>query len=165
MNFEELIEQVKHIPYGRNSNRTDFSLVVKENKGTCSSKHAFLKESANKHHIENVKLFIGVFKMTEKNTPKITPLLSRNTINYIPEAHCYLKVNENVVDVTSETSFYENIKNDILEEFEIEAEQVTNWKIKFHQDFIKNWIMENDISLSFNEVWKIREECIEKLAE
>lgn len=164
MNFEELIEQVKHIPYGRNSNRTDFSLVVKENKGTCSSKHAFLKEHANKHHIENVKLFIGVFKMNEQNTPKITPLLSDNTIDYIPEAHCYLKVNENVVDVTSETSFYENIKNDILEEIEIEADQVTNWKIKFHQDFIKNWIMENDISLSFNEVWKIREECIEKLS-
>jgi hypothetical protein len=44
MDFEALIEKVKNIPYGRNSNRTDFSLVISENKGTCSSKHAFLKD-------------------------------------------------------------------------------------------------------------------------
>ena len=43
MSFEELIVKVKNLPYGRNANRYDFSLVLSENKGTCSSKHAFLK--------------------------------------------------------------------------------------------------------------------------
>jgi hypothetical protein len=54
MDFIELIEKVKHIPYGRNSNRYDFTLVISENKGTCSSKHAFLKDFANKNNIPNI---------------------------------------------------------------------------------------------------------------
>lgn len=165
MNFEELIEKVKHIPYGRNSNRNDFSLVLKENKGTCSSKHAFLKEYADENNIENVKLFIGVFKMNEINTPKIAPLLSNNAIDYIPEAHCYLKIDGNVIDVTSENLFYENIKNDILEEIEIEPIQVVDWKINYHKEFINNWLDNSIESKTFNDIWAIREQCISKLAE
>ena len=75
MNFDELIEKVKNIPYGRNANRYNFSLVLSENKGTCSSKHAFLKDFADKNEIENVKLYIGIFKMNEVNTPKLGDLL------------------------------------------------------------------------------------------
>lgn len=165
MNFEELIEKVKHIPYGRNSNRSDFSLVLKENKGTCSSKHAFLKEYADENNIENVKLFIGVFKMNEINTPKITPLLSDNAINYIPEAHCYIKIKDAVIDVTNSTSFHESIKNDILEEIEIEPKQVVTFKVDYHQNFIKKWCNDEAISISFDEIWAIREVCIQRLAE
>ncbi len=51
MNFDELIEKVKNIPYGRNANRYNFSLVLSENKGTCSSKHAFLKDFADKEDL------------------------------------------------------------------------------------------------------------------
>ena len=87
MNFETLIEKVKNIPYGRNANRYDFSLVLSENKGTCSSKHAFLKDFADKNEIENVKLYIGIFKMNETNTPKLGDLLSNNKSKYIPKAH------------------------------------------------------------------------------
>ncbi len=45
--WNELTHFIRHLPYGRNSNRTDLSLVIKEQKGTCSSKHALLKEIAN----------------------------------------------------------------------------------------------------------------------
>ena len=38
MDFEALIEKVKNIPYGRNSNRTDFSLVISENKRSASNR-------------------------------------------------------------------------------------------------------------------------------
>ena len=133
--FEVLIEKIKNIPYGRNSNRSDFSLVIKEQKGTCSSKHAFLKDYADKNQITNVKLFIGIFKMTELNTTKIYPL-----------------------------SFYDKIKNDILEEIEIEPDQVVEFKIQFHQTFLKNWISKSHQSKTFEEIWNIREKCIQKLS-
>ena len=58
--WEDLLIYVKNISYGRNANREDLSLVLKENKGTCSSKHAFLKEIANLNKIPNVKLIIGI---------------------------------------------------------------------------------------------------------
>ena len=41
--WNELTEFIKILPYGRNKNRTDFGLVLSEQKGTCSSKHALLK--------------------------------------------------------------------------------------------------------------------------
>ena len=165
MNFETLIEKVKNIPYGRNANRYDFSLVLSENKGTCSSKHAFLKDFADKNEIENVKLYIGIFKMNEVNTPKLGDLLSKNNINYIPEAHCYLKINQIPVDATTSDSFYDKIKHDILEEIEIIPNQVSDFKVAYHKAFLKKWIEETNQNNTFEEIWRIREECISKLSE
>lgn len=163
MNFDTLIEKVKHIPYGRNSNRTDFSLVISENKGTCSSKHAFLKDYADKNNIPNIELTIGIYKMNEQNT-QIGTTLSENNIDFIPEAHCYLKINGEVVDVTNSSSDFNKIKNDILEEITIEPNQVSDFKVNFHKTFIQNWIIENRINYSFEEIWAIREQCIENLS-
>lgn len=163
MNFDTLIEKVKHIPYGRNSNRTDFSLVISENKGTCSSKHAFLKDYADKNNITNIELTIGIYKMNEQNN-QIGTTLSENNIDYIPEAHCYLKINGEVVDVTNPSSDFNKIKNDILEEITIEPNQVSDFKVNYHKAFIQNWIIENKISYSFEEIWAIREQCIENLS-
>jgi hypothetical protein len=165
MNFETLIEKVKNIPYGRNANRYDFSLVLSENKGTCSSKHAFLKDFADNNGIENVKLYIGIFKMNETNTPKLGDLLSNNKIEYIPEAHCYLKINQVPVDVTTVDSFYDKIKQDIVEEIEITPNQVSDFKVTYHKAFLKNWIKETNQNNTFEEIWEIREQCISKLSE
>ena len=165
MNFETLIEKVKNIPYGRNANRYDFSLVLSENKGTCSSKHAFLKDFADKNEIENVKLYIGIFKMNETNTPKLGDLLSNNKIKYIPEAHCYLKINQVPVDVTTVDSFYDKIKQDIVEEIAITPNQVSDFKVTYHKAFLKNWIKETNQNNTFEEIWEIREQCISKLSQ
>jgi len=165
MNFEELIDKVKNIPYRRNANRYDFTLVLSENKGTCSSKHAFLKDFADKNEIKNVKLYIGIFKMNEVNTPKLGDLLSKNNINYIPEAHCYLKINQIPVDATTSDSFYDKIKHDILEEIEIIPNQVSDFKVEYHKAFLKKWIEETNQNNTFEEIWKIREQCISKLSE
>ncbi|MQP24177.1 hypothetical protein GFJ94_03760 [Flavobacterium sp. LMO8] len=165
MNFEELINKVKNLPYGRNANRHDFSLVLSENKGTCSSKHAFLKDFADKNEIENVKLYIGIFKMDEVNTPKLGDLLSKNNINYIPEAHCYLKINQIPVDATTSDSFYDKIKQDIMEEIEITPNQVSDFKVEYHKAFLKKWIKESNQNNTFEEIWKITEQCISKLSE
>jgi hypothetical protein len=163
MDFEELIENVKNIPYGRNSNRKDFSLVISENKGTCSSKHAFLKDFANKNNIPDVDLIIGIYKMNETNT-KIGTILKENNLDYLPEAHCYLKVNGNVIDATNNEANFEKLRNDILEEIIIEPDQVGDFKVKYHQNFLKIWITKNKISFTFEEIWNIREKCIQKLS-
>jgi len=165
MEFKKLIDKVKNIPYGRNANRYDFSLVLSENKVTCSSKHAFLKDFADKNEIENVKLFIGIFKMDEVNTPRLGDLLSKNNIKYIPEAHCYLKINQIPFDVTTIDSFYDKIKHDIIEEIEITPNQVSDFKVAYHKAFLKKWITETNQNNTFEEIWEIREQCISKLSE
>lgn len=162
--WEDLLIYVKNIPYGRNANREDLSLVLKENKGTCSSKHAFLKEVANQNKIPNIKLIIGIYKMNENNT-KIGTILSDNNIDFIPEAHCYLKINDERVDCTTPKSDFSKIEKDILEEIEIEPYQVGEFKIEYHQNFIKNWLSNSNATITFGQLWTIREQCIAFLSQ
>ena len=163
--WDALTLYIKAIPYGRNANRDDFSLVLTENKGTCSSKHALLKTLAKDFNQENVQLIIGIFKMNAENMPILADYLNENQLDYIPEAHCYLKIDGVPFDYTVEDSLYPKIKNDILEEIEIEPYQVSDYKVNYHKEFLKNWIQETHQSKSFDEIWKIRETCIQKLSE
>jgi hypothetical protein len=157
--WEDLLIYVKNIPYGRNTNRDDLSLILKENKGTCSSKHAFLKEIASQNNIPNIKLIIGIYKMNEKNT-KIGTILTENSIDFIPEAHCYLKIDDVRIDCTTPKSNFAKIENDLLEEIEIEPYQVGEFKIKIHENFIKKWLSDSNASIIFEQIWAIREQCI-----
>lgn len=163
--WEELTQYVKNLPYGRNANREDYTLVLSKNKGTCSSKHALLKALANDFNKDNVKLIVSIFKMNGVNMPKLASYLQDNEIDYIPEAHCYLKIDGIAFDYTVEDSLYPKIENDILKEIEIEPHQVAQYKVDYHKDFLKNWIIETKQSKSFDEIWTIREKCIAMLSE
>jgi len=164
LNWEDLVSFTKKLPYGRNSNRTDFSLVISERKGSCSSKHAFLKKVADVNNLQNIKLILGIYKMNAVNTPKIGTVLSENNINFIPEAHCYLKINNNRIDITTENSNFKELAKDILEEIEIIPEQVATFKVSYHQQYLKKWMKDNNASYSFEKLWSIREECIYNLS-
>lgn len=164
-NWSDLIDFIRQLPYGRNLNREDLSLVIKENKGTCSSKHAFLKKVADLNNVKNVKLILGIYKMNYLNTPKIGSLITDNGLEYIPEAHCYLKLNNQRIDITNNNSNFDNIKNDILVEVEIAPEQVNTFKVEYHKVYLNNWIKENQISIDFERIWQIREQCIKELEE
>lgn len=161
--WNELLSYVRQLPYGRNKIRTNFSLVITEEKGTCSSKHAFLKAVAQENDLD-VKLILCLYKMTENNTPGIGTELTENGIKYIPEAHCYLIVDKERMDLTNEESDLTRIKSDIIEETEISPEQVGEFKVKYHKDYLRNWANDIDLNLSFEEVWSIREKCIANLS-
>ena len=163
--FEALLNHVKHLPYGRNANRNDFSLVLKEQQGSCSSKHALLKTVALENNLDQVQLVLAIFKMNAKNTPKIASILEQHNIPFIPEAHCFLKINEAFIDVTNKKSNYNNFKNDIIETQFILPHQVIDYKVEFHKKWITTWLTEINSNLSFNEFWAIRETCISKLSE
>lgn len=161
--WEELIDHVRSLTYGRNANREDFSLVLKEEKGSCSSKHALLKSIALENDFSNVKLLLGIYRINGRNTRGISTVLDKYKLSFIPEAHCYLSVDGQKLDCTFPNSSFETIQNDLLEEVEIQPEQVVQFKIDYHQNFLKQWITNNTIPYSFEEIWKIREACIHQL--
>ncbi|WP_336068601.1 hypothetical protein [Mesoflavibacter sp. CH_XMU1404-2] len=163
--WNELTEFIKNLPYGRNKNRTDFGLVISEQKGTCSSKHALLKRIADLNSIPNIDLVIGIYRMTELNTPKIGTELTKNSIEFIPEAHCYLKINNKRTDLTSEQSEFKKIEKDIIQEKLIEPNQVTEFKVDYHKEFLRNWLNEINSQFEFDQIWRIREKCIANLTE
>ncbi len=163
--WKELLAIVRNLPYGRNSNRKDITLVWKEQKGTCSSKHAFLKYVADLNTITNIELILGIYKMKESNTRNIGTVLTRNGLDYIPEAHCYLKQNGKRLDYTSQNSDIKNIEKDIVLEQIISPSQVVDFKVNFHKNYISQWIINHKIPMTFNEVWAIREACIFNLSQ
>jgi len=162
--FLDAIQFVKNLPYGRTVDRANPDLVLKELKGTCSTKHAILKKVAVELRLSNVKLYLCMFKMDEVNTPKLSAILNKYAIQYIPEAHCVLQIDSDFIDLTNATSNYDNLKDDVLELVEIQPEQIGEFKIDYHRSYLKKWLKESNYEYSFEEFWDIREECIKVLS-
>lgn len=158
--FKSTIAYIHQLPYGRTSDRSNYRLIIPEEKGTCSTKHAFLKELAIESQQKAVQLFIGIYEMNEVNTKGVGNVLKNYQLDYLPEAHTYLKIDGNVVDVTRATTNKTPFLDSLLAEQEILPNQIATYKVNWHQDFLKQWIVEEQLSYSFEEIWKIREECI-----
>ena len=162
--FQQAMEFIHHLPYGRNADRADYRLVLAEGKGTCSTKHALLKGLAMEIGEDGVQLFVGMYKMSEDNTIGVGKVLETANLSYIPEAHCYLKIDGQRVDVTKLQSDISKVEKVLLEELEIMPEDIGDFKVEYHQNFITKWIQRMELKYSFEEVWRIREACIEALS-
>lgn len=156
----DLTHFVQALPYGRNQNRTDLALVLEEEKGTCSSKHAFLKFIAVRNHFTQVKLLLGIYKMSAQNTSGIAKVLDKHQLEYIPEAHCYLMIDGKRYDYTKPDSNIALVEKDLLLERTIDAEDVASFKVLLHKGFLLDWIQSSRIPFTFHEIWAIREDCI-----
>lgn len=159
---------VNGIPYGRNSGRLDVLAVLREGRGTCSTKHALLKQLAIEQGIE-VALLIGIYEMTEANTPGVGKVLSAYGLEYVPEAHCYLRYQGMRVDVTRSLQGIsaEPIAR-FLHEEEITPAEIGQYKVDLHQRFMREWVRQNPEAAGhrdFASGWRIREECIAAISE
>lgn len=157
-----LLDWLTDLPYGRNTDRSDFSLVLEENIGTCSTKHALVKAIANENTWQNVDLYIGFFFMDENIYPRLTDLLQKSGIEGLPEAHTFLVIDGNYVDVTAKNSpISEHL---IIDEMEIEPQGIGNFKETIHKGFIMDWAEIEKINLPIDQLWAIREACIKELS-
>ncbi|MGH7780922.1 MAG: hypothetical protein ACREQR_13975 [Candidatus Binataceae bacterium] len=165
--FRGAARYINTLPYGRNSSHADPLIVMRERRGTCSTKHAILKRLAIEQRIE-IALVIGIYRMSERNTPGVGRVLAASGLESVPEAHCYLRYLDDRIDVTREIAGgpAEPIA-DFLYEEEISPEQIADYKIALHQRWIRGWIASADAprGVGFDELWKIREACIAALGQ
>ncbi len=163
--FTEAAEFVRQLAYRRNKNKTDLTTVFDDQCGTCGTKHALLKQLAVENDFKGLKLIIGIFRMNSLNTPKISKTLKLHKLEYIPEAHTYLKFQNQILDYTDKSSKPSNFENELIREIEIQANQITDFKINYHKQYLKNWleILPNP-GLTLDELWVIREQCIADLS-
>lgn len=163
--WEQLLIHIQSIPYGRNADRANLELVLTENKGTCSSKHALVKQIGDSNQIESVSLILCMYQMTEANTKGIGTYLSDHDLDYIPEAHCFLMINGKRIDLTNPNSDMSKLEAAILEEKEIMPYQVDQYKVDYHKAYIANWAKKMQLMMSLEALWSIREKCIAHLAQ
>ncbi|SDB90662.1 hypothetical protein [Shouchella lonarensis] len=165
-NFHEAVTFVHQLPYGRNTDRTEYESVLTERKGTCSTKHALLSALCIEQAVEEVKLLTGIYEMEESNTPGVGQVLHAYGLQSIPEAHCYLKYRGKRFDFTRFHHAGEPIRTFLVEQ-EITPVQIGDFKLAFHRAVMAQWLNERELHRTFDvpRLWYIREQCIEALAE
>lgn len=162
--FSQACSFVQQLPYGRNLSRNDFTLVLQEEKGTCSSKHALLVALAEENARQDIELIAGIFLMSGETHDQLKHYFSDKTYDQIPECHCYIRHNGKRYDFTGFNSLMDKIAPKLVREQRIEPQQVIDWKIVIHKDYLERWLKRNpSINLSLAEIWKDREEIISLL--
>lgn len=158
--FQELISFVKKLPYGRNSSRSDFSLVFKELKGTCSSKHGLLQEIVEINAVQEIELMVGIFLMNKDFHPNVKAVLEKYQLDDIPEAHSFLRFQGKRFDFTSSKSELSKFEPFLVREQRCESHQLIDWKPMIHKNYIEAWLKRKKLNYSSEKIWEIREECI-----
>jgi hypothetical protein len=158
--YHAAARHVLRLPYGRNSRRADYGLVLTEGRGTCSTKHALLAALAREHG-RPVQLRLGIYEMNGDNTPGVGPVLRQHGLDLVPEAHCYLAYGGARIDLTRMVATAP-IECFLYEET-IEPAGIGAHKLDTHRRFVRGWAEERE--LDFERVWRAREECIEALSE
>lgn len=164
--FHSAVHYIGQLPYGRNSDRASFGLVLSEGRGTCSTKHALLAQLADEQEVD-IALMIGIYEMTDRNTPGVGAVLDKYGLSYLPEAHCYLLYQARRFDVTrSSAEPTEPIERFLYEE-RITPPQISSYKVELHKRFVQEWVAAAGVTgnWSWEEIWRIREECIAALTE
>lgn len=162
--FQDAGHFLLQLPYGRNTQRSDFTLVLPEGRGTCSTKHALLAALAREQRLP-VSLMLGIYEMHELNTPGVGVILARYGLERMPEAHCYCSYEGKRIDLTRSGVAPGAPLEPFLAEEVIAPEQIGAYKVQRHQAFLWDWVgtEEQMRHRSFAELWKIREACIEAL--
>lgn len=154
---------IKHLPYQRNSDKNDILSVVKDEYGTCSTKHAILAELIAENN-QSINLVLGIFKMDAGYSSTVGNVLAKYNLPYIPEAHNYLSYEGTRYDYTNPTSSPKDFEDSLITEQTITPKQITNYKVQFHKEVLQKWIEEENLPYSLAEIWAIREECIAALS-
>jgi hypothetical protein len=166
-NFQAAGRYLQALPYGRTANRADFGAVLREGRGTCSTKHALLATLAHEQQLP-VVLTLGIYDMYEHNTPGVGVVLARYGLASLPEAHCYLTYGGMRIDVTRSGADSTKPITRFLNEEAIVPEQIGAYKVTLHRQYMREWVRNNPEMVkgqSFEDIWQIREECIAALAQ
>ncbi|WP_336664449.1 hypothetical protein [Elizabethkingia meningoseptica] len=163
--FVSAAQMISSLKYKRNINKADNLCVLNDLGGTCSTKHAVLKRLADENNFYELKLILGIYRMNAQNTPPIKNVLEKYELLYIPEAHNYLIYQGQKIDYTHAVSKPESFEQDLLTEIEITPNQITDFKINFHKEYLTNWLINQKNHYTLNQLWEIREECIRNLSD
>jgi hypothetical protein len=159
--FYAFAVNVRNIPYGRPSDSTNFLSVLNENRGTCSSKHRLLAALAHECGHTEIELVVGIYEMSEENTPGVGSILVDASVVSIPEAHCYLRVADCRYDFTGLTGGVSSPFDALLSENVVLPLNLSEKKLALHQQAMIPWAAKHQ--LSFSQAWEVREACIDAL--
>jgi hypothetical protein len=159
--FMSVVRYVHALPYGRTSQRGNYSLVLIESKGTCSTKHALLASIAREHQVP-IGLGMGIYPCKGENFPSVRRILDEYQLESIPESICFLQFEDEIIDVSSPVAVPNTADLPFFYTETIEPEQIDGYKPLIHKGFIADWARSIGLETTYttSELWKIRERCM-----
>lgn len=162
--FYDAIRAIHNLPYGRLKNPLELGSVITEGQGTCSTKHATLKALTDEHAIYGLQLELIIYAMDNTNTPGIGNVLEKYDLPYILEAHTVLAYDDEMYDYTFAGTYSMKWRDAVLMQTTIDTDQIQDYKEDYHKSVLQDWIERDKLAYSLDEIWKIREECIQELS-
>ncbi len=139
--FIEACRYVHELPYGYNTNRDDLMILFKENRGTCTTKHAVIATLAEELKIP-IEKNVGVYAMTEKIVSGTNEILMKYNLPYVPMVHCFLVYGNHRIDLSEGNN---NGKNCPIDDFLYTARVEPNISAKdeylLYRKALKNHIL------------------------
>ena len=157
--FKEACEYIHNVEYGYNTNYNDDMILFKENKGTCTTKHAVIAALAEELNIPLFK-YVGVYKFTEDISKGAEEILKKYQLPYAPMVHCFLVYDKYRFDLTEGNN---NGKKKDLEEF-IHIEKVEPFISRKNEYLILKRVLKEKI-LPSEEMKRIKERMLLKARE
>jgi hypothetical protein len=155
-------DHVWQLPYGRVDVAGDPGIVVARGRGTCTSKHRLLAQVAHECGHDEIGMMVGIYLMSEANTPGVGTVLTAEGLECIPEAHCYLSCDGERLDVTRPVQGGICPFASLQQEYRVDPMTVHLTKVPMHQRFLQQWAATTGRSPA--ELWRIREACIAALS-
>jgi hypothetical protein len=105
---------------------------------------------------------VGIYEMSENNTPGVGAVLNEGSLASIPEAHCYLSIEGERFDFTGLSAGSSSPFAALLAEYPVSPANLAQIKGELHKEAIAGWASERGISKEA--AWAAREACIAALA-
>lgn len=159
--LEALARHVQALPYRRPIHAAHPLAVLREGCGTCSGKHQLLARVAQASGCFNVMLTVGVYDMNEDNTPGVGVVLDEAGVSSLPEAHCYLTVDHQRLDFTGLPPGKRSVFSALTQEHFPHPDALADRKSEIHRQAL--WVWASGQGMTLDQVWSLREACIEAL--
>ena len=160
--FGAAANYVKSLPYGRTFQPADPLSILREHRGTCSTKHALLALAAGEMGSFSVELMLCFFDMNERTTRGVGRVLKTYGLTSIPEAHCYLRIDGSPYDFTGLPQSTESPLDNIFSEEVVTPRELLAEKAARHRAYIRALAKQHNFDPEV--VWQAREKCIETLS-
>lgn len=133
--------------------------ILEEGRGTCSTKNAAFVLLAREAGL-TADLVVDFFMMSEANTPGVGFVLEEAGLSSVLEAHCSARLGDVTVDLTGLRGTSSTVvRRRLLEPLKLEE------KALLHREQLSAWGRTYAPNHSIDELWTIRERCIEALSQ
>ena len=157
--FHKVAELLATLPYRRLDDPRNLSEVFVRAGSTFTARHALLVQIAREQRVTDLSLALCAYEF-DRYDPVVDQILRRHRLIGLPDMCGYIKYQNRLVSIV-EGSFCPQQR--VVSEMEIAPVQIGNFKRRYHQKYLENWLQLEGLDRiwSVEQVWKVREECLE----